>query len=159
MSRFAPSFVHAAPTSPMSPMSRRGRPMRTTVLFEVHSLRRNGNWYIDSVQDDRGQALHEARDLLDRRHHRGVKVVQENCNDETDTSILRTIFTAEWGFDKPTYRRQKPDPPVRSAAPPRKKKGDSDFVRYIVILVLSVGGILLAVIGLIAFLITMFGGS
>ena len=66
--------------------------MATTVLFEVHALRK-GNWYIDSVHDDREQALHEARDLLDRRHQRGVKVLQEKYNDENDTSVSRTIFT------------------------------------------------------------------
>ena len=131
--------------------------MATTVLFEVHALRK-GNWYIDSVHDDREQALHEARDLLDRRHQRGVKAIQENDNDEKDTSVSRTIFTEERGVDKPKYGRQKPDSPVRSAAP-RKKKGDSDFVRHIVILVLSVGGILLTAIGLLAFLIIMFGGK
>ncbi len=131
--------------------------MATTVLFEVHALRK-GNWYIDSVHDDREQALHEARDLLDRRHQRGVMVIQENDNDENDTSVSRTIFTEERGVDKAKNKRQKPDSPVRSAAP-RKKKEDSDFVRYIVILVLSVGGILLAVIGLLAFLIIMFGGK
>lgn len=131
--------------------------MPTTVLFEVHSLR-NGNWYIDSVYDDREQALHEARDLFERRHHRGVKVIQENYDDESDISISRTIFTEEKGVDKPKYRRQMPDSPVRPAVP-RRKKGDSDFVRYIVILVLSVGGILLTVIGLLTFLIIMFGGK
>ena len=131
--------------------------MPTTVLFEVHALR-DGNWYIDSVHDDREYALHEARDLLDRHHRRGVKVIQENYNDENDTSVLRTIFTEERGVDKPKYGWQKPESPVRSAAP-RKKKGGSDFVRYIVILVLSVGGILLVVIGLVAFLIIMFGGK
>ncbi len=135
--------------------------MATTVLFEVQALRevhalRNGNWYIDSVHDDREQALHEARDLFDRRHQRGVKVIQENYNDEKDTSIFRTVFTEERGVDKPKYRRQKPDSPGRSATR-RKKKEDSDFVRYIVILVLSVGGILLTVIGLLAFLFIMFG--
>ncbi len=133
--------------------------MPMTVLFEVHALR-NGNWYIDSIHDDREQALHEARDLLERRYQRGVKVIQENYDDddENDTSVLITIFTAEWGDNKPKNKRQKPDSPVRSAAP-RKKKEDSDFVRYIVILVPSVGGILLAVIGLLAFLIIMFGGK
>lgn len=131
--------------------------MPTTVLFEVHALR-NGSWYIDSVHDDREQALHEARDLLDRRHQRGVKVIQENYNDENDTSVSRTIFTEERGVDKPKYTRQKPDSPVCSAAP-RQKKGDSDVVRQIVILVLSVGGILLTVIGLLALLIIMFGGD
>ncbi len=131
--------------------------MPTTVVFEMPSLG-NGNWYIDSVHDDREQALHEARDGLDRRHQRGVKVIQENYNDENDTSISRTIFTEERGVDKPKYRRQKPDSRVRPAAP-RKKKGDSDFVRYIVILVLSVGEILLTGIGLLAFLIIMFGDN
>lgn len=67
--------------------------------------------------EDREQALHEARDLLDRRHQRGVKVIQENYNDENDTSVPRAIFTEERGVDKPKYRRQKPDSPVRSAAP------------------------------------------
>ncbi len=126
--------------------------MPMTVLFEVHALR-NGNWYIDSVHDDWGQALYEARDLLDGRYQRGVKVIQENYDDENDTSVLKTIFTEERGVDKPKYRRQKPDSPVCSAAP------RNDFVRYVVILVLSVGGILLTVIGLIAFYIIMFGGS
>ncbi len=128
--------------------------MPTNVLFEVQVLRSNRNWYIDSVHDDRGQALHEARDLLDRRYQSGVKVIKENYDDENDTSVSRTIFTEEWGVYKPKYRRQKPDSPVRSAAAPR-----NDFVRYVVILVLSVGGILLTVIGLIAFYIIMFGGS
>ena len=129
--------------------------MPTTVLFEVHALR-NGNWYIDSVHDDREQALHEALALLERRHQRGVKVIQENYNDENDTSVTRTIFTEEKGVDKPKHRPQKPNFPVRPAAP-RKKKGNSDFVRYIVILTLSVGGIMLTVIGLLAFFIIMFG--
>ncbi len=129
--------------------------MPTTVSFEVHSLR-NGNWYIDSVYDDRERAPHEAPGLLDRRHQRGVKIIQENGNDENDTSVSRTNFTEERGVDKRKYRRQKPASPVRPAAP-RKKKGDSDFVHYIIILVLSVGGILLTVIGLLAILIIMFG--
>jgi len=132
--------------------------MPTTVSFEVHSLR-NGSWYIDSVYDDREQALHEARHLLDRRHQRGVKVVQENYNDENATSISRTIFTEERGSEKPKPGRYKPGPPVRAAPPPRKKKEDSSFVRHIVILVLSVGGILLTVIGLLVFLIIMFDGK
>ncbi len=129
--------------------------MAKSVSYEVVSPR-GDNWMIESVYDDREVALYEARDFLQRWHQRGVKVVQENYNDETDTSILRTIFTAEWGAGTPKYRRQKPDSPVRSAAR-RKKKGNSGLVRYIVILVLSVGGILLTVIGLLAFLLMTYG--
>ncbi len=132
--------------------------MPTTVSYEVHCLR-NGNWYIDSAYDDREQALDEGRDLLERRNQRGVRVIQENYDDETEISVTRTIFNEERGVEKPKPRRHKPGPSLRSAAPPKKKKGDSDFVRYIVILVLSVGGILLAVIGLLAFLMILFGGN
>ncbi len=104
--------------------------MARSVSYEVLSTR-GDNWTIESVYDDRDQALREARDLLDRRHQRGVKVIRENYNDEKDISISRTIFIEDRGVDKPKYRRQKPDLPVRPAAP-RKKKGESDFVRYIV---------------------------
>ena len=113
--------------------------MATTVSFEVYSLR-EGHWNLDSVYDHREQALHEARDLLDRRNRRAVKVIRENYDDDTEITVSRTIFTEDRGVDKPKPRRHKPGPSLRSAAARKKKNGDSDFVRYVVILVLSVGG-------------------
>ena len=65
--------------------------MAATVSFEVYSLR-EGHWNLDSVYDDRGLALDEARHMLKRRHEKGVKVVKENYDDETNKLIPTTIF-------------------------------------------------------------------
>ncbi len=65
--------------------------MAATVSYEVYSLR-EGNWSLDSVYDDRGLALDEARHLLKRRRQKGVNVVKENYDDETNKSIATPIF-------------------------------------------------------------------
>ncbi len=67
--------------------------------YEVYSLR-EGHWNLDSVYDDRGLALHEARHLLKRRYEKGVKVVKENYDDETNKSIPTTIFHEREGVKK-----------------------------------------------------------
>ena len=126
--------------------------MATTVSYEVYSLR-EGHWNLDSVYDDRGLALDEARHLLKRRHEKGVKVVKENYDDETNKSIPTTIFHEGEGVEKhrPQLRekwKQRERIETTAARPP-----------FNVILVLSVGGILLTVIGLLAVLIIMFGGK
>ena len=126
--------------------------MAATVSFEVYSLR-EGHWNLDSVYDDRGLTLDEARHLLKRRHEKGVKVVKENYDDETNKSIPTTIFHEGEGVKKhrPQLRekwKQRERIETTAARPP-----------FNVILVLSVGGILLTVIGLLTFLIIMFGGK
>ena len=126
--------------------------MATTVSFEVYSLR-GGHWNLDSVYDDRALALNEARHLFRRRREKGVKVVKENYDDETNKSIPTTIFHEGEGVKKhrPQLRekwKQRERIETTAARPP-----------FNVILVLSVGGILLTVIGLLAVLIIMFGGK
>ncbi len=133
--------------------------MAATVSYEVYSLR-EGRWTLDSVYDDRGLALDEARHLLKRRHQKGVKVVKENYDDETNKSIPATIFHEGEGVkkrrpqvrEKKEYRRR-----IEPAAP--KKEDASGFIRYVVILVVSIGGILLALIALAGFLMGAFGGG
>ncbi len=44
--------------------------------------------------------MHEARHLLKRRHEKGVKVVKENYDDETNKSIPTTIFHEGEGVKK-----------------------------------------------------------
>ncbi len=132
--------------------------MAATVSYEVYSLR-EGRWTLDSVYDDRGLALDEARHLLKRRHQKGVKVVKENYDDETNKSIPATIFHEGEGVKKhrPQVREKKEY--RRRIEPSRPKKGDaSGFIRYVMILVVSVGGILLALIALAGFLMGDFGG-
>jgi len=132
--------------------------MATILSYEVYTLR-NGHWYIDSVFDDRDQALHEARYLLDKRNQRGVRVMQETYDEDAGTSVSRILFSEERGVEKPKPWVQPPRLPRRRPATSKKKNGDSDFIRYVVILVLSVGGILLAAIGLLTILMTTFGNG
>ena len=133
--------------------------MATTVSYEVYSVR-EGHWYLDSVYDNRGLALDEARHLLKRPHQKGVKVVKENYDDETNKSIPTTIFHEGEGVKKhrPQVREKKEY--RKRIEPSRPKEEDaSGFFRYVVILVVSIGGILLALIALAVFLMGAFGGG
>ncbi len=133
--------------------------MSTTVSYELYSLR-EGHWSLDSVYDDRGLALNEARYLLKRRHEKGVKVIKENYDDETNRSIPATIFHEGEGVIKHRPQVQEKRKQRRRIEPSRQKKEDSSgFIRHVVILVVSIGGILLALIALAGFLMGVFGGG
>ncbi len=133
--------------------------MTTTVSFEVYSLR-EGHWNLDSVYDDRGMALHEARHLFKRRREKGVKVVKENYDDETNKSIPTTIFHEGEGVKKHPQTEREKRKQRRRIEPSRPKKEDaSGFFRHVVILVVSIGGILLALIALAGFLMGGSGGG
>ncbi|MEE8284953.1 MAG: hypothetical protein V3R63_08215, partial [Alphaproteobacteria bacterium] len=71
--------------------------MAKSVSYEVLSTRGGENWIIQSVYDDRDVALYEARSLLENRHLKAVKVIQETYDDETDRTISRTIFNEARG--------------------------------------------------------------
>ncbi len=133
--------------------------MATTVSYEVYSLR-EGRWNLDSIYDDRSLALHEARHLLKRRHEKGVKVVKENYDDETNKAIPTTIYHEGEGVKKhrPKVREKRKHRQRVEIAEP-KKEDDSGVIRHVVILVVSIGGILLALIALAVFLMRAFGGG
>ena len=133
--------------------------MAKTVSFEVYSLR-GGHWNLDSVYDDRSLALHEARHLLKRRREKGVKVVKENYDDETNKAIPTTIFHEGEGVKKhrPKVREKRKHRQRVEIAEP-KKEDDSGVIRHVVILVVSIGGILLALTALAGFLMGAFGGG
>ncbi len=126
--------------------------MATTVSYEVYSLR-EGRWNLDSVYDARGLALDEARQLLKRRREKGVKVVKEDYDDETNTAIPATIFHEGEGVEKhrPQLQLQEEKEYRERIEPWPEKEDDSGVIRYLVIVVLSVGGILLALIALAFF--------
>ena len=133
--------------------------MATTVSYELYSLR-EGHWSLDSVYDDRGLALHEARHLFKRRREKGVKVVKENYDDKTNKSIPTTIYREGEGVKKHLSKVRENREQRERIEPSRPKKEDgSGFVRHVVILVLSIGGILLALIALAGFLMGAFGGG
>jgi len=134
--------------------------MARSVSYEVLSTR-GDNWTIESVYDDREVALYEARALLDNRHLKAVKVVQESYDDEADRTITRTIFNeargAAKGKPKPETQEDTEDAPA-AAAVGRKKDG-SDVIKYLIILVLAIGGIALVLLAGAAFLMGTFGGK
>ncbi len=133
--------------------------MATTVSYEVYSLR-EGHWSLDSVYDDRGLALDEARALFKRRYEKGVKVIKENYDDETNKAIPTTIFHEGEGVKKHRPKvREKREHRQRIKPSRRKKEDASGFVRHLVIVVVSIGGILLALIALAGFLMGAFGGG
>ncbi len=134
--------------------------MARTISYEVLASR-GDNWTIESVYDDREVALYEARTLLDNRHLKAVKVVQETYDDETDRTITRTIFNEERGAAKgkakPATQEETKDAPAAPAV--GKNKGGSDAIKYLIILVLSIGGIALVMLAGAAFLMGSFGGK
>ncbi len=133
--------------------------MAATVSYELYSLR-EGHWNLDSVFDDRGLALNEARNLFKRRHEKGVKVVKENYDDETNKSIPTTIFHEGEGVKKHLPKVREDWKQHQRIEPSRlKKENASGVIRHVVILVVSIGGILLALIALAVFLMGAFGGG
>ncbi len=104
--------------------------------------------------------MDEARHLLKRRYEKGVKVVKENYDDETNKSIPTTIFHEGEAVKKHQPKVGEKTKQRRRIEPSRPKKEDaSGFVRHLVILVVSIGGILLALIALAGFLMGAFGGG
>ncbi len=104
--------------------------------------------------------MDEARHLLKRRYEKGVKVVKEDYDDETNKAIATTIFQEGEGVKKHRPKVREKRKQRRRIEPSRPAKEDaSGFVRHVVILVVSIGGILLALIALAAFLMEAFGGG
>ncbi len=134
--------------------------MARSVSYEVLSTR-GDNWMIESVYDDRDVALYEARTLLDNRHLKAVKVVQETYDDEADRTITRTIFNeargAAKGKPKPETQEETEDAPAAPAV--GRIKDGSEAIKYLIILVLSIGGIALVMLAGAAFLMGTFGGK
>ena len=134
--------------------------MAKSISYEVLSTR-GDNWTIESVNDDREVALYEARTLLENRHLKAVKVVQETYDDEVDRTTTRTIFNeargAAKGKPKPEKEKETKDAPAAPAV--GRKKDGSEVVKYLIILVLSIGGIALVMLAGAAFLMGTFGGK
>ncbi len=132
--------------------------MGKSVSYEILA-KRGDNWTLESVYGDRDVALYEARSLLKNRHLKVVKVIQETYDDETDRTISRTIFNEARGAAKAKPRAQDEAANVPAAAAVGRKTGESDFIKYLIILVLSIGGIALVMLAGAAFLMGSFGGK
>ena len=59
--------------------------------FEIHTFR-DAQWQVDSVFDDRDFAVHEARKVDENERYAGVRVIEENYDESSDHTTIRTIF-------------------------------------------------------------------
>lgn len=89
--------------------------------FEVH-VRRDDRWLIECTAQVAEDALSEAQDLARRSDVRGVKVVHERYNPQTDQSAGRVVFD----FAKPEHKR--PHGLPRPAAVPRPQPAEPQTV-------------------------------
>lgn len=136
--------------------------MSSSVSYELLSFK-GGSWIIESVFDNKDVAVQEAARLLEGRHQKGVRVIEEKYNAETDHTTSRIVFSRQKGEKK---TRPKPGKEESKTAPAAKvvagRKGerkheDTTFLRHLLTLVLSVGGVLFGVIALLYIYLNAFG--
>ncbi len=137
--------------------------MGDSVSYELLSFK-GGSWVIESVYDNKDVALHEARRMLEGRHQKGVKVIEETYDPDTDNTRARVVFSRQKGEEKPRQKsrdenEEKSKTNSKAAPAARKTQGDPAFMNYILILVFSVGGILFGVIALMFWYLNALGGA
>jgi hypothetical protein len=101
--------------------------------------------------------MYEAKQLLDSRYSTGVKVIEEVFDDETGDTKSKIIFQQVKGSAAPR-KKAAAKPRARVAGKQQKKaaKKKDNFTRYILMLVLAVGGVGIGLIALLFFLVHLF---
>ena len=134
--------------------------MSRSISYELLSFR-DGSWIIESIYENRDVALQEARQLLAGRHQTGVKVIEETYDADTDNTTARIVFSRQKGGEKSRHRSREEKSRTASKAAPaaRRKQGDPDFMKYILILVFSIGGILFGAIALVFWYLQALGSA
>ena len=134
--------------------------MAPSVSFEILTYK-NGNWMVDSVHDDKTSAVHQARLLLDGRHHNAVRVMEESYDEATDKAMSKVVFSKKKSDEAPKSTYKKPEKEEKKAKPDGKKKkkkkkkassGSNTFLK----ITFSLGGIMLGLISLLFFMILSF---
>ena len=123
--------------------------MTKTTAFEIHTLK-DGLWQLDSVHENKDDALNEARRMYDNsKHIGGIKVLHEEYDDETNRASTFVLHNEVRGTVK---SRSQPKPPedkkeiIRPKANP-KPEVKGTFTQYMLLMILAVGAALLAIIG------------
>jgi len=132
--------------------------MAISVSFEIYSFK-NGDWMLDSVHDDKNMAIHQGRMLIASPHHMAIRVIEESYDDAADRSFSKIIYKDQKGKEEQKPKKQvSKDKKGGGGAPVRKKKKKkNDFSKNLIIMVVSVGGIGLGLLALVAVLIAKFG--
>ncbi len=133
--------------------------MTITVSFEIYTFK-NGDWMLDSVHDDKNMAIHQGRMLIASPHHMAIRVIEETYDDDADRSFSKIIYKDQKGQEEQAPKKQPPKKKKGGGTATRKKKKKkkkNDFSKSLLILVVSVGGIGLGLLALVAVLIAKFG--
>ena len=85
----------------------------------------NGNWNIDSIFDDREQAMYEAKSLAERRERAGIRVIEERLNEETGDNTSRIIFHRKQVRVEEAQKATKQGKPANANTPTAKSGGTS----------------------------------
>lgn len=73
--------------------------------YEIHTFR-DGKWKVDSVFDDRELAIFEAKKINEGTRYAGVKVVQEDWDEASNLTTMRTLYRGGAAInDMPAKRR------------------------------------------------------
>ncbi|MEQ8192889.1 MAG: hypothetical protein RIB59_00225 [Rhodospirillales bacterium] len=123
--------------------------MSKTTAYEIHTLK-DGKWQLDSVHGDKDDALYEARRMYEgSKHIAGIKVLQEEYDDEINRSSTFVLYNEVRGTPKIRSKNKPPEDKkeiVRPQASPRSEKKGS-FTQYMLLMILGVGAVLLVLIG------------
>lgn len=140
--------------------------MAQLVGYELHTYR-GGAWKIDSVYDDREIAIFEAKRVHSSGRYSAVRVVEERFDPATDKTSSKTVFRVAKADDENAESMERQKTARREVQQARKNAGVDDFDNGgpvharsgpgAITLVLILGGIVLAGIGVIVGLRYMFG--
>jgi hypothetical protein len=89
--------------------------------FEIHTFA-GGKWKIDSVFDDRELAVFEAQRIDESNRYAGVRVIEENFDEQTQKSTVKTIFRGG-RVDAEAARAPSPRQQATAQATPRGGSG------------------------------------
>lgn len=111
---------------------------------------------LDSVHDDKNMAIHQCRMLIASPHHMAVRVIEESYDDDADRSFSKIIYKEQKGENEQKKKKPPPKQKTGGKVVKKKKKKKDDFSKNLLIMVISVGGIGLGLLALVAVLIAKF---
>ena len=117
---------------------------------------------VDSVHDDKKLAIHQARLLLDGRHHNAVRVMEESYDEATDRAMSKVVFSKKKSDEAPKSTYKKTEEEEKKAKPDakkkkkKKKKKASSGSNTLLKITFSLGGIMLGLISLLFFAILAY---
>lgn len=118
--------------------------------YEIYSQgTHDRQWRLESVLDGKASAVDEARRLLDRSGILRVQVIEERVAADGALQSSGVVFkaTATPTRRPPSERTRPQRTKATETARPQPAEKEGDFFRYITLMILSLSGIGLALVG------------